>query len=88
MQSRRYNKHMVQLAPNTEPEHITHEQDAEEAWVCICGNTPSEDGFYPSDKDGNQIEPVEGWEGLYVCDRCGRIIDQKSLEVIGHKPTL
>jgi len=63
--------------------YITHEEGNEEAWVCICGNTPSEDGFYPCDKDGNEIEPVEGWEGLYVCDRCGRIIDQKSLEVVG-----
>jgi hypothetical protein len=64
-------------------ERITHETGNNEAWICICGNRPDSDGFFPCDKDGNEMEPVKGWEDLYVCGRCGRIINQHSLEVIG-----
>jgi hypothetical protein len=69
-------------------EFITHEAGSDEAWICICGNTPVDDGFYPCDKDGNEMEPsVESdWEDLYVCARCGRIIKQDTLEVIGQNP--
>jgi len=67
-------------------EHIKHEDGNKEAWVCICGNTPSSDGFYPCDNDGNEMVPAEGWEGLYVCARCGRIIEQNTLEVIDQNP--
>lgn len=67
---------------------ITHEEGSEDAWVCICGNRPRDDGFFPCDKDGNEMEPVEGWEGLYVCDRCGRVINQDSLEVVGLRASL
>jgi hypothetical protein len=52
---------------------ITHEADNDEAWVCICGNRPTYDGFYPCDEKGNEVEPVTGWNDLYVCARCGRI---------------
>jgi hypothetical protein len=64
-------------------EVITHEAGNEEAWICLCDNTPSEDGFYPCDEKGNEVEPVAGWGGLYVCFRCGRIIDPESLRVVG-----
>lgn len=67
-------------------EVITHEPGDDDAWVCICRNTPCGGGFYPCDKMGNQVEPVEGWEGLYVCADCGRIIHYDSLEVIGQNP--
>lgn len=69
-------------------ERITHEPDNEEAWICICGNTPSGGGFYPCDKEGNEMEPVIGsnWDGLYVCADCGRILHQDTLEVIGRNP--
>ena len=65
--------------------HITHEPGSEDAWVCIRGNTPDSDGFYPCDKDGNQVEPTpEDWKtNWYVCDRCGRMIDQETLEIVG-----
>jgi len=66
-------------------ETIAHEPGNEEAWVCVCGNTPSSDGFYPCDQNGNEMEPVKGWQDLYVCDRCGRIVNQHSLEVVGRK---
>jgi DNA-directed RNA polymerase subunit RPC12/RpoP len=31
------------------------------------------------------VEPVTGWKNLYVCDRCGRIIQQDTLEVVGQR---
>lgn len=64
---------------------ITHEPGIEDAWVCVCGNTPADDGFYPCDADGNEVEPNLDsiWENLYVCGQCGRIINQSTLEVVG-----
>jgi len=64
-------------------EHIQHESGNEEAWVCLCGNRPDSDGFFPCDSDGNEMEPVQEWENLYVCGRCGRIINQFSLLILG-----
>jgi hypothetical protein len=46
---------------------ITHDNDE---WTCNCGNTSYADGFYPSDEQGVEVEPVAGWGGLYVCARC------------------
>ena len=70
----------------TPAERISHEAGADDAWICICKNTPASDGFYPCDKDGNEVQPVKGWKDLYVCARCGRIIDQHTLEVVGQNP--
>jgi hypothetical protein len=67
-------------------DHIKHEEGNEEAWICLCGNRTDYDGFLPCDKDGKEMVPAEGWDNLYVCDRCGRIIDQDSLEVVGQNP--
>jgi len=53
---------------------------------CRCGNEPHSDGFFPCDYDGRIIPPlIDGkWEGhLYVCIRCGRIIEQYTLDVVG-----
>ena len=66
-------------------EYVRHEDQDEDAWICICGNTPVSDGFYPCDKEGKEVEPVKGWTGLYVCNRCRRIIDQSTLEVVGRR---
>ena len=65
-------------------EIIKHEAGNEEAWICACGNTPTSDGFFACDEAGRYVEPVKGWKGLYRCGRCGRIIDQSSLEVLGY----
>jgi hypothetical protein len=65
-------------------EKIKHEAGIPDAWICKCGNTPSSDGFYPSDPNGIEVEPVKGWSGLYVCARCGAIIDQTTLEIVGY----
>lgn len=67
-------------------EKISHEVGSEDAWICLCGNVPSDDGFYPCDRKGNEMEPVQGWENLYVCLSCGRIINQDTLEVVGRNP--
>ena len=64
-------------------EFITHEGGDKDAWVCVCGNTPTSYGFFPCDKEGNEMEPIKGWKGLYVCGRCGRIIRQGSLAIVG-----
>jgi hypothetical protein len=67
------------------PERIRHERSDPEAWICRCGNTPATMGFFPCDRQGNEVEPtVEAWpEPLYRCDRCGRIIDSRTLIVVG-----
>ena len=66
-------------------EHITHPQGEDEDWICICGNRPDQDGFFPCDSDGNEVEPTPAeWKtNWYVCLRCGRMIDQDNLEVVG-----
>ena len=73
---------------NTTKEVIAHEPQDKDAWICICGNRPAGAGFYPCDKAGNEMEPVKGssWDGLYVCNQCGRIINMDTLEVVGQNP--
>ncbi len=58
--------------------------NAYDGWVCVCGNTPSDAGFYPCDESGNEVEPTEKeWHtNCYVCAHCGRIINAKSLKVV------
>jgi hypothetical protein len=43
------------------------------------------DGFFPCDSEGEEVEPtLEEWtSNWYVCARCGRIINQDTLEVVG-----
>lgn len=66
-------------------ETITHEKGNRDAWICICGNEPSENGFYPVNSKGQEVEPTpEDWDtDNYKCAQCGRIINQNSLEVVG-----
>jgi hypothetical protein len=79
------NNFVVSSATMETVEKITHEAGNPEAWKCICGNTPDSGGFYPCDAQGNEMEPVKGWKELYVCDDCGRIIHQDTLEVVGRR---
>lgn len=53
--------------------------------VCLCGNEPDKEGFYPCNVNGEMVEPTEeSWNGdLYACDGCGRIIGRSSLQVQG-----
>ena len=64
--------------------YITSEAGDRDAWICICGNRPIDDGFYSCDSNGNEVDPNEQWiSGLYVCARCGRMIRYDTLEVAG-----
>ncbi len=49
-------------------EYITHDPADNEAWICICGNKPEHDGFFPCEDDGNEVSPDKGglWVNLYV----------------------
>jgi hypothetical protein len=53
-------------------------------FTCLCGNVASSDGFIASDIKGNELEPIIGgkWKNLYTCNRCGRVINQDTLEVV------
>jgi hypothetical protein len=56
-------------------------------WTCLCGNTPLLEGFFPCNETGEEVEPTpEDWTtDCYVCDRCGTIIDQTTLEIVGQR---
>jgi hypothetical protein len=56
-------------------------------WICLCGNTTGEEGFYPCNNQGQEVEPTpEEWTtGCYVCARCGRIIRQSDRAIVGRK---
>lgn len=74
---------------NTEKERISREAGNPESWICICGNRPIDHGFFACDTDGNEMMPSIGsdWKNLYVCAKCGRIIDQITLQVVGRNPS-
>jgi len=67
---------------------IRLENGDDDAWICICGNMPAQDGFSTCDPNGTDMEANIGssWNGTYRCDRCGRVIDQGSFKVIGRVP--
>ena len=46
-----------------------------ENFYCKCGNQPHGDGYFPCDKDGNNVEPTPEWGEfpLYVCAGCREI---------------
>lgn len=73
------------MISHSKSERISVEPGDPDGWVCICGNMPSERGFYPCNAGGMEIEPSIGsnWNGYHVCAKCGRIIDQTSLIVVG-----
>jgi hypothetical protein len=59
------------------------------ALICLCGNDLTQEGFAPCLDDGTEVEPLADgpWGGvLYVCGRCGRIVDQYTLRVTGRAP--
>jgi len=66
-------------------EKVTFTDPDYDGILCICGNTPNGNGFYPCDERGREIEPLAGvWKDLYACDRCGRMINSELMEVVGN----
>lgn len=56
------------------------------SWMCLCGNEPTQDGFYSAMSDGSFTSPSIGgkWDDVsYTCARCSRIINGITLEVVG-----
>lgn len=45
-------------------------------WVCLCGNTPDMDGFWPY-WEGYEVSPSHpDWNGHdMACRRCRRVVD-------------
>ncbi len=64
---------------------IEVDADDPDAWLCMCGNRPDLEGFYPCDESGMLEEPTqETWtSGLYRCERCGRVIQQETRTIVG-----
>jgi len=56
-------------------------------WICTCGNTPRYEGFFPCDSRGKKVEPTiaEWTTDCYVCDKCGNIINHKTLNIVGKR---
>lgn len=67
--------------------NVLDPENPEETWLCVCGNVPSDNGFYPCNTSGEEIDPSfkAGWRGLAVCGKCGRIINSETLCVVGKK---
>jgi len=63
---------------------IRHEGADPSAWVCVCGNRTTEDGFVGCTWAGEPLASLVAIleTGLYSCRRCGRTIDAGSLAVM------
>jgi hypothetical protein len=44
-----------------------------EDFTCKCGNNANDSGFYPCNREGIEVEPVNTWEGHYKCAACDQI---------------
>ena len=53
--------------------------DRGDTWYCSCGNHSEREGFAPCTEDGEDAEPVEGWEGFYRCNRCLFVFTESDL---------
>jgi DNA-binding XRE family transcriptional regulator len=64
--------------------YILDEQENEtDDWRCLCGNTPDDSGFEPVNRHGKRCEPTTDWNTTaYICNRCERLIDHQTLEVL------
>lgn len=66
--------------------HYGHIDGTADWFICTCGNQPNYDGFFSCLSDGSIVSPTQDgeWEGsLYLCERCQRIINGDTLEVVG-----
>jgi hypothetical protein len=62
-------------------------------YECLCGNDPTDFGFYPCTKDGTRIDQDSDlnedisalWDAQHLlCDRCGLILDQDTFNAATH----
>jgi hypothetical protein len=68
-------------------EYVRRPSNGDDSIRCLCGNHPLAQGFFPCDRQGNLAESNEAWiEPLYRCDRCGRIINSETWEVVDRVP--
>jgi hypothetical protein len=68
------------------PESIKRMPDDQDLWLCLCGNHIWKLGFYPSFLNGNERSAPDApnLEGsAYCCANCGRIVDSRTLQVVG-----
>ena len=58
---------------------------ADGVWECRCGNTEELEGFIACDENGLEVaEELGPWDGvLRACQRCWRVINGDTLEVLG-----
>lgn len=71
--------------PDAAAEHATHGPGnmAEcDTFQCVCGNTPDNEGFVWTQRNGAESILVDN-NAVLRCDRCGRVSDPKTGEVIG-----
>jgi hypothetical protein len=62
---------------------FNYQQGERYGWECLCGNSDAKDSFKACNSAGERVRNQE-WDGqLYVCNRCGRIIDREGLAVVG-----
>lgn len=63
---------------------------AEDFWVCVCGNTPSESGHYMTTRTGVEVDDLR-WtrDGrCYCCGDCGRIGASAERDPLGRIPVI
>jgi len=66
-------------ATDSSAEHV---DVSDEDWLCVCGNTSYDNGFYAY-SEGEEVEPDEDWDGSsYFCGACARVFNMKTGEVI------
>ena len=53
-------------------------------WECRCGNSTESEGFIACDEEGLEVpEELGPWDGvLRACQRCWRVINGDTLEVL------
>lgn len=56
-------------------------------WLCWCGNKTNIAGFYPVNAKGEYTWHPFRRSHLSACGRCGRIIERKTMEIVGVTPT-
>lgn len=58
-------------------------------FTCICGNNSAGAGAYYSDLKGKELDgpPSDDDPGYWCCDRCGRIWDAWTGEVVSRRTT-